>query len=510
MLKNSLIFFLYNKNLKNNSNYIKVNNSIKGFDKDPILNDYVYFASNGIKKNAIFRKIEFNDINKNFVSYFRTIEDQFSVFNLYPQKYNSDLIKNYTKKQEIIFNWISKNKEEININSYFLINSKLLNKQKEKPLHLKSTYQILIKNYYNNYLLLNNKGFINQINNKLFQKNLFSGLMFVLPFKIQKYIKETFSINYLLLNFYSNINIKSMTKKTLILNLIIYSYYLKFINTEIKTFFDLNKIKIRKSNWLLYKYSKVYLRPINNVLNLLYNINLYKNVKFSNLNIFLNQFYYNNLYNKKNSTNKISFLTIDEKIKALKILIQFFFYNTTCQYSNYKTTDNILVKYLLLKSNLYNYIILNKFTNIYLFNNFNYINNNINLLNRQITNIYLNSYLEDKYLVHTDSLLKYEISNKTNTYSLNREFLNYKEPRPFVSFDKDLKLNKYRIISKQDIILDLQKRVNRLKRSLYKQKRNFKKDYKIQNLFTERFKNLKLKRTRSSLLKFYNLVNEKK
>ena len=72
--------------------------------------------------------------------------------------------------------------------------------------------------------------------------------MFVLPFKIQKYIKEAFSINYLLLNFYSNINIKSMSKKTLILNLIIYSYYLKFINTEIKTFFNLNKIKIRKSN----------------------------------------------------------------------------------------------------------------------------------------------------------------------------------------------------------------------------------------------------------------------
>jgi len=105
ILKNSPFFSIYHKKIIKNS-YIKSNNEIRGFYKDSILNDIVYFSSNGLKKNAIFRskEIKLNPNQKNFVSYFKNLENDLLIFNLYSQKYTRDIIKNCLNKQEIIYN----------------------------------------------------------------------------------------------------------------------------------------------------------------------------------------------------------------------------------------------------------------------------------------------------------------------------------------------------------------------------------------------------------------------
>ena len=107
-LKNSIIFSLYHKNL-NKEFYFKSNNLIKGFYKDSILDDNIYFASNGLKKNSVFRR---NQINQNilksntnrFVSYFSNIEDNFLIFNIYPNQYFVNTVNSYLNDQKIIAN----------------------------------------------------------------------------------------------------------------------------------------------------------------------------------------------------------------------------------------------------------------------------------------------------------------------------------------------------------------------------------------------------------------------
>ena len=100
-ISNSLIFYLYHKN---QYKYTKSFNSIKTFYFDPILKDNVYIASNGLKKNVVFKRTECNEniLQSNFntfVSYFYTLEDNLFKFNLYPAKYFRELTLNYLKKQ---------------------------------------------------------------------------------------------------------------------------------------------------------------------------------------------------------------------------------------------------------------------------------------------------------------------------------------------------------------------------------------------------------------------------
>jgi len=107
-LKNSIIFSLYHKNL-NKEFYFKSNNLIKGFYKDSILDDNIYFASNGLKKNSVFSRKQLNSTilkptaNK-FVSYFSNIEDNFLIFNIYPHQYFINTVNNFLNDQKIVTN----------------------------------------------------------------------------------------------------------------------------------------------------------------------------------------------------------------------------------------------------------------------------------------------------------------------------------------------------------------------------------------------------------------------
>ena len=173
VIKNSLIFSLYNKNLKSKLLYYKINNSEKGFSKDLILNDNIYFASNGIKKNSIFRKSELmnNSNTKNFVSYFYNIEDNFSIFNIYPQKYFFNFIDQFLEEQNLIYNYCSKQHKNQKIKSVFFRNYVLFNQINNKSLQLNSKKQIFIKNYYNKCYYINNLGFIRRLDSRDFQMN---------------------------------------------------------------------------------------------------------------------------------------------------------------------------------------------------------------------------------------------------------------------------------------------------------------------------------------------------
>lgn len=106
-LRNSLIFSIYNKNI-NKKIYFKSNNTIKGSYIDPVLNDSIYIASNGLKKNVSFRKNEINYkkniTSKNFVSYFSQLEDNFLISNIYPNKYLNDLIIKSFQDQKVLTN----------------------------------------------------------------------------------------------------------------------------------------------------------------------------------------------------------------------------------------------------------------------------------------------------------------------------------------------------------------------------------------------------------------------
>lgn len=53
-INNSLMFQLYQKD-QHKKLYYKSNNSIRGFYKDTVLNDFFYFSSNGLN-TAIVRK----------------------------------------------------------------------------------------------------------------------------------------------------------------------------------------------------------------------------------------------------------------------------------------------------------------------------------------------------------------------------------------------------------------------------------------------------------------------
>ena len=84
----------------------------------------------------------------------------------------------------------------------------------------------------------------------------------------------------MLLKFYVNIDVKNCNSLTLIANMQLYILYFKFVAFKLNDFLCSNKIKIRKSNWLLFKYVQLYLPQINNTLNL---FNVLINNKLNNL-----------------------------------------------------------------------------------------------------------------------------------------------------------------------------------------------------------------------------------
>merc|ERR1711916_249677 len=132
---------------------------------------------------------------------------------------------------------------------------------------------ILIKNSYDKFYFVNNTGYITETNSLFFSKNLFTGLFFIFPKNIQNLFKNTLVLNYSLLLFFSNISKLKNSTKSLFSNILIYTYFFKYLNFQIYKYFKQKKLKVRKSNILLYRYIKSYLLKLNKVIDFLYIIN---------------------------------------------------------------------------------------------------------------------------------------------------------------------------------------------------------------------------------------------
>lgn len=510
MVKNSLIFSLYNKNLKRNELYTKTNNSIKGFYTDNILNDSVYFASNGIKKNSIFRKNEININHKNFVSFFSSIEDDFSVFNIYPQKYFSNLMNEHLNKQKTITNYIRKTTNKNKINSLFLDNYRSLNTSTDiTSFQERSSKKLFIKNYFDKCYFIDGNGFISKLDNRLFSKQLFSGLLYVLPPKIQAQLKNLLLLNYLLLNFFSNIKAKNYKNDILKYNVILYNFFFKYLNNSVKTYFSINNIKIRKSNWLLYKFTKIYINPINKLINYYFHIQ-FKNTKNLEVTNVISNFLINKNNNVSNIKNLLNLNNIEPltKINIINILLKQIYVQYPYKATSFNTS-NILYKYIESKALLIQYLFRNK---VDLFNfNFPSFYNYSNLLNSQIKNIFNNNYANDNYLVNYNDIFKINTSNNDQfNFVLSRNFLNLLDLKQYLNFDKKIIVNKYSpSISSRDLNI-LKKHFNKLKRSSSKNKRNLKKNFQNNQYFSTLQRNLKFRQLKYPWLKFYNLANYKK
>lgn len=507
MIKNSLIFALYNKNLKKNELYTKTNNSIKGFYKDNILNDSIYFASNGIKKNSIFRKKEINTIQNNFVSYFSAIEDDFSIFNIYPQKYFSNLINNYLNNQTIITNYLQKKSNPQKINSIFLTNYRSFkNSINITKFQEKSTKKLFIKNYFDKSYFIDGNGFISKLDNKLFSKQLFSGLLYILPQKIQFQLKNLFLLNYLLLNFFNNIKSKNYENITLKYTIILYSFFFKYLNFSIKTYFSINNIKIRKSNWLLYKFTKIYLNPLNKLINYYFHI-VFKSIKnFNQIEIISNFLLTNNIqvskkllnFNNINSKLKIGLINLFLKQIYIKYPIKYNFFVKNKLIYNYIKSKAALIQYLLKKYLTYNLINLT-------------IYNYIHLLNFQIHTVINTNYILDNHILNNNNIFKISTSNiKQSNFILSRNFLSWEVLKQYINFNKKLFVNRYPYITLISNLNILKKKLNKLKRSLNRNKKNLRKNFQNFQNSSLIHKNLKFKQLKYPWLKFYNLTNYKK
>merc|ERR1712169_87927 len=210
--------------------------------------------------------------------------------------------------------------------------------------------------------------------------------------------------SHLLLKFYVNIDVKNCNSLTLIANMQLYILYFKFVAFKLNDFLCSNKIKIRKSNWLLFKYVQLYLPQINNTLNL--------------FNVLIN--------NKLNNLSKTKFNSMILKMTNELNLDQI---NSI---QNVKLINNYLrVKLLTNKS--YLSTISNVFSLDYKFTN------HMNIL-RHSLNVHMSKNTSITSL--KNNLL--EISNKENffrgDYHLSRNFLDLIKTKEIIRFNKDDKL----------------------------------------------------------------------
>lgn len=335
-LKDSVIFSLYHKNLKKNY-YFKTNNSIKGFYKDAVLNDYVYFSSNGLKKNASIRKNEINryvvdPLNTNFVSYFSNIEDNLLKFNIFFRKYFKEYNIKHNLQQRITEYLVNKKKFLLKrkIKTRFVRIIRTWNYPTEKS-SLDYKNLIFLRNGYHKQLLLTDNGDIQTFPWEYIKKIIFTGLVRILPDDVQNFFRLELMLNYLIIKHSSDIILSTKKNINMYYNLFIYFLYLKFVNSNFIKHLRTNRLKIRRSNLLLYKYNWFYSRKrflLLNMLNKLALTSLSKGLKF-NLSwvnySFLSK--NNELAYLGNSDaenlfflNRISNLTVDKKIALLKFL----------------------------------------------------------------------------------------------------------------------------------------------------------------------------------------------
>jgi|JI10StandDraft_1071094.scaffolds.fasta_scaffold02681_11 hypothetical protein len=377
-ISNSLIFYLYHKN---QYKYTKSFNSIKTFYFDPILKDNVYIASNGLKKNVVFKRTECNEniLQSNFntfVSYFYTLEDNLFKFNLYPAKYFKELTLNYLKKQQIILKVRKKLyiTTEIKQKSKFLKNFLLFSNLKKDPFFGDFSKIVLIKTMYLKLYFLTNRGFIKNLSTRFSDRIFFTGLNYI----FKEYIKETFRyilvLNYVLLNFFSNIILSSKKNINLLYNIIIYYNFWKFLNFKFFDYLKEKKLRFRKSNILLRKYKNLINFRVSKIIKLYYFLafkyytinfstnNWIKNFIFNNHNLI-----FNNINEETESTvflNKINSLADNEKLSIFNYLISIIKYFLSTNTLFYNTKLKLFHKYIYLKSIFERTILASNFKNI--------------------------------------------------------------------------------------------------------------------------------------------------
>lgn len=512
-LKNSIIFSLYHKNL-NKEFYFKSNNLIKGFYKDSILDDNIYFASNGLKKNSVFSRKQLNSTilkptaNK-FVSYFSNIEDNFLIFNIYPHQYFINTVNDFLNDQKIVTNWKSKNNKNNSKNSFFFKNFKLLHNTGNFNNGNTLNRSILIKNSYDKFYFVNNTGYITETNSLFFSKNLFTGLFFIFPKNIQNLFKNTLVLNYSLLLFFSNISKLKNSTKSLFSNILIYTYFFKYLNFQIYKYFKQKKLKVRKSNILLYRYIKSYLLKFNKVIDFLYIINYKNYLNNNNQQLWIKNFLFTN--------NRIKKSIIWQKIQTLDTNTQLLFLNKILTilpiHSSYNIIQgdekNLINSYINVKSLTINNLLLSNSIYLNLYKNKNvtsYLDDlSINKIIKLNSTLYPidSNYLYNNLINHQ---LIYENNSIATTQTFNYKFLDLIESP---NFNLILKFNKilsqfYLInntffkpinstISNKRMIKQFKKHIRLLKKILKKVKKRDKKFNKNRNNIINHSKIIKLK-----------------
>ena len=377
-ISNSLIFYLYHKN---QYKYTKSFNSIKTFYFDPILKDNVYIASNGLKKNIVFKRKECNEniLQSNFnifVAYFYTLEDNLFKFNLYPAKYFKELTLNYLKKQQIILKVQKKLylTTEIRQKSKFLKNFLLFSNLKKDPFFGDFSKIILIKTMYLKLYFLTNRGFIKNLSVRFSDRIFFTGLNYI----FKEYIKEIFRyilvLNYVLLNFFSNIILSSKKNINLLYNILIYYNFLKFLNFKFFDYLKEKNLRFRKSNILLRKYKNLINFRISKIIKLYHFLALKYYIINFGTNSWVKNFIFNNhnlIFNNINEEtesavflNKINSLSDSEKLIIFKYLINIikYFLNTNVLFYNAKL--KLFHKYIYLKAIFEKTILISNFKDI--------------------------------------------------------------------------------------------------------------------------------------------------
>ena len=207
---NSLIFYLYHKHKKQNLYYKSVN-SIQGLYKDPILKEYIYISSNGLKKNAVFKRSEINEnvlspkINI-FISYFSNIEDNLFKFNLYPQKYFKDVAKHYFNQRQIIIQCQKKllNLKIPKLKSKFLTNYIALCNIRRQTVFGGFDKLLIVKSLYQKVIVTTTTGFLKDVTLNFSERIIFTGLTYILKKNMKEAFVNILMLNYLLLKYYSN------------------------------------------------------------------------------------------------------------------------------------------------------------------------------------------------------------------------------------------------------------------------------------------------------------------
>jgi len=391
-LKNSLYFYLLNKDVRKNIQLYKINNQVKIFYFDSLIKNYIYITINGLKKSSFFNKNQYVKIkneNNTFVSYNYNFTDEYNRFKIYPKYYNYNVIKSFFDKRSLITNYYNK-------------------------WNLRNTENLLIpvKTYYKRFVYLDNKGSVNYIMKEFFDKSIFTGLIRLLPSKTKNSFKKILILYYLLINYNSLELLLKKKKKPIYQLYLYYSLYFYYFKNFITTW-NLKKINIRKNNTFLYKMkyilfnNYIVLKRIYKLM--LINFNLIKQKKSLSSNtldndILLNKFYL--LYKK---------LIMNKEFNEKNIIIQEFLLNYYLTFNKLMKQFNLNNKEIVFNS-IENFILKKQFRNTKKLYNFyifqqKYLNNN---------NFFLwKSSLKPIYRLITYKSLKNNIETYNNNNKIN-------------------------------------------------------------------------------------------